>query len=147
GRTDARAGCLLARRERVCLGGRPVARPDPFLGPGDRQGTANHPRLWRRSACSGFYTRRPKPDCRDERYDRTRLGLDRQPMTTRRRRPPMIPRWMPLGLLACAIPALAGEPNDLLPPVPIKAGARPLDVEREGHAAPFVGDLDGDGKL
>jgi hypothetical protein len=35
----------------------------------------------------------------------------------------------------------------LLPPVPILAGGRPLDVEREGHAAPFAGDLDGDGKL
>ena len=32
-------------------------------------------------------------------------------------------------------------------PVPVLAGDRPLDVEREGHAAPFLGDLDGDGKL
>jgi hypothetical protein len=31
--------------------------------------------------------------------------------------------------------------------VPVLAGGKPLDVEREGHSAPFVGDLDGDGKL
>ena len=35
----------------------------------------------------------------------------------------------------------------LLPPVPVLAGGGPLDVEREGHAAPFVGDVDGDGVL
>jgi hypothetical protein len=27
------------------------------------------------------------------------------------------------------------------------AGGQPLDVEREGHSAPFVGDLDGDGLM
>jgi hypothetical protein len=35
----------------------------------------------------------------------------------------------------------------LLPPVPIQAAGRPLDVEREGHAAPFVGDFFEDGTL
>src|SRR5262249_58267177 len=39
--------------------------------------------------------------------------------------------------------ARAGFP----PPVKIHAAGRPVDVERSGHAAPFVGDFDGDGKL
>jgi hypothetical protein len=30
--------------------------------------------------------------------------------------------------------------------VHILAGGRPVDVERSGHAAPCVGDFDGDGK-
>src|SRR5262245_47374550 len=37
--------------------------------------------------------------------------------------------------------------KELLPPVKIHAGGQPIDVERSGHAAPFVGDFDGDGKL
>src|SRR5262245_26003066 len=35
--------------------------------------------------------------------------------------------------------------HDLAMPVQILAGETPLDVEREGHAAPDVGDFDGDG--
>ncbi len=43
----------------------------------------------------------------------------------------------------CFAPACpAGE---LLPPVKIMADGRPTDVQREGHSAPFVGDIDGDG--
>jgi len=53
--------------------------------------------------------------------------------------------WLALGILAVAAPAAAAEPSELLPPVPIKVGGRPVDVEREGHAAPCVGDFDGDG--
>jgi hypothetical protein len=46
----------------------------------------------------------------------------------------------------CAVAvALAGETGELLPPVQVQAGSRPLDVERSGHSAPFVGDFDGDG--
>jgi hypothetical protein len=41
--------------------------------------------------------------------------------------------------------ALAEETGELLPPVAVLAGGRPLDVERDGHSAPFVGDIDGDG--
>jgi hypothetical protein len=51
-----------------------------------------------------------------------------------------------LVLLAAAGPRPPGLAPDLAPPVHVLAGGRPLDVEREGHAAPFVGDLDGDGK-
>jgi hypothetical protein len=46
-----------------------------------------------------------------------------------------------------AAPAFAGEPNELLPPVQAQAGGRALDVQREGHAAPFVGDFYEDGGL
>jgi hypothetical protein len=57
---------------------------------------------------------------------------------------------LPLFLALCASPAEAPRPPglapDLAPPVHIMAGGQPLDVERSGHAAPFVGDLDGDGK-
>ena len=35
---------------------------------------------------------------------------------------------------------------ELEPPVPILAGGKPIDVEYFGHAAPFVGDFDGDGR-
>ncbi|AWM36886.1 hypothetical protein GobsT_52460 [Gemmata obscuriglobus] len=40
----------------------------------------------------------------------------------------------------------AGLAPDLAPPVHVTADGRPLDVERVGHAAPFVGDFYGDGK-
>jgi hypothetical protein len=52
-----------------------------------------------------------------------------------------------LLVLACAGCAGAADSDELLPPVPVLAGGRPLDVEREGHSAPFVADIDGDGKL
>jgi hypothetical protein len=35
--------------------------------------------------------------------------------------------------------------GDLLPPIQIQVGGKPLDVERDGHSAPFVGDIDGTG--
>jgi len=43
-------------------------------------------------------------------------------------------------------PRPAGLAPDLAPPVHVLAAGKPLDVERSGHAAPFVGDLDGDGR-
>jgi hypothetical protein len=42
---------------------------------------------------------------------------------------------------------LAEEASDLLPPVQMQAAGKALDIEREGHAAPFVGDFYGDGGL
>ncbi len=57
----------------------------------------------------------------------------------------MIPQWLPLVLLALAVPATADEPSELLPPVQIQVAGQPLDVQRDGLAAPFVGDVDGDG--
>jgi len=50
-------------------------------------------------------------------------------------------------LLALAAAAWAGQANELLPPVQIQAGGKPLDVERSGHSAPFVGDFFEDGTL
>jgi hypothetical protein len=50
-----------------------------------------------------------------------------------------------LALLALAPPGddLA---KDLQPPVRIEVGGKPIDTD-VGHAAPFVGDFDGDGVL
>lgn len=49
-------------------------------------------------------------------------------------------------LIAVAIPLLAAEEKkELAAPVHLLAAGKPLDVQRQGHAAPFVADLDGDG--
>lgn len=57
---------------------------------------------------------------------------------------------LPLFLVLLASPTAPPRPPGLAPdiaaPVHILASGQPLDVERSGHAAPFVGDLDGDGK-
>lgn len=45
--------------------------------------------------------------------------------------------------MALAWPGEAAE--DLAPPVRVEADGRPIDVEREGHSAPYFGDFDGDG--
>ena len=57
--------------------------------------------------------------------------------------------WALAAFLLCATAetAVAAGPDGLLPPVQIQAGKKALDVEREGHAAPFVGDFYGDGSL
>jgi len=39
----------------------------------------------------------------------------------------------------------AGLAADLNMPVHVRIGGQPLDVERSGHAAPFVGDFNGNG--
>ena len=54
-----------------------------------------------------------------------------------------------LAALASVLPAPerpAGLAPDLAPPVKITANGKPIDVERSGHSAPFVGDFFGDGK-
>ena len=48
----------------------------------------------------------------------------------------------PLALILLTIAPLLG--GDLAAPVRIEAGGKPIDTEI-GHAAPFVGDIDGDG--
>jgi hypothetical protein len=50
------------------------------------------------------------------------------------------------GLLPAAVVA-ADVASDLQLPVQIQAGGRPLDVERDGHSAPFAADIDGDGAV
>jgi hypothetical protein len=52
-----------------------------------------------------------------------------------------------LTLFVFVSAALAGEPSELLPPVPVQAAGQPLDVQREGHSAPFVGDFFENGTL
>jgi hypothetical protein len=51
-------------------------------------------------------------------------------------------------LLASLIPAdersTSPATSELLPPVRLEAGGKPIDTD-VGHAAPFVGDFDGDG--
>jgi len=53
---------------------------------------------------------------------------------------------LPLILLVLGLGAAAAqEPADeLAPPVRLEAAGKPIDAEL-GHAAPFVGDFDGDG--
>ena len=57
---------------------------------------------------------------------------------------------LPLALFLLVPPVGPPRPPglaaDLAPPVHVLAGGKPLDVERSGHAAPFVGDFDGDGR-
>ena len=57
----------------------------------------------------------------------------------------MILPCVSLSLLALAMLAPAAEPSELLPPVQLQSAGQPLDVQRSGFAAPFVGDVDGDG--
>jgi hypothetical protein len=55
-------------------------------------------------------------------------------------------RWLipPLFLAGLAL-LLEDAKNELADPAPILAAGKLLDVQRDGHAAPFVGDFDGDG--
>jgi hypothetical protein len=65
-------------------------------------------------------------------------------------------RWIPVPLLALAAMAVADGPADkpkegpadgtgeLLAPVRMEVNGKPIDTA-VGHAAPFVGDFDGDG--
>ncbi|MFQ5845657.1 MAG: FG-GAP repeat domain-containing protein [Planctomycetota bacterium] len=50
-----------------------------------------------------------------------------------------------LALLLPAFSAAAQTSPELQPPFKVLSGDAPIDV-RVGHAAPFVGDLDGDGR-
>src|SRR5215471_15602326 len=52
-----------------------------------------------------------------------------------------------LLVLLLAGPAPAEEPSGLLPPVQVQSAGKALDIERQGHAAPFVGDFYEDGGL
>jgi hypothetical protein len=47
-------------------------------------------------------------------------------------------------LLGLAPPPADNPADELLPPVRLEAGGKPIDTTI-GHAAPFVGDFDGDG--
>ncbi len=57
--------------------------------------------------------------------------------------------WRKSCLVVAALSIMTGPSGvtagELMGPTRVEAGARPIDVEREGHSAPFVGDIDGDG--
>jgi hypothetical protein len=55
--------------------------------------------------------------------------------------------WLAFALLSLSAAAVADEPGDLLPPIQIQVGEKALDIEREGHAAPFIGDFYEDGGM
>lgn len=52
-----------------------------------------------------------------------------------------------LSMTLLSTSTFVAEPTGLSAPVQILANDKPLDVEREGHAAPFVGDFFEDGTL
>jgi hypothetical protein len=55
---------------------------------------------------------------------------------------------IPIILVAASLgwqSVTAWDTNTLLPPVQVQAASRPIDVERDGHSAPFLADFDGDG--
>ena len=58
----------------------------------------------------------------------------------------MLPLFLALLASPAGPPRPPGLAPDLAPPVHVLTGGQPLDVDRSGHAAPSVGDLDGDGK-
>jgi hypothetical protein len=47
--------------------------------------------------------------------------------------------------LVLSVPTIAATADELRPPIHVTAEGKPIDVERDGHAAPFFGDIDGDG--
>jgi hypothetical protein len=49
-------------------------------------------------------------------------------------------------ILASLLAGAEGIGNDLAPPVQLQAGGRPINVDM-GHAAPFVADVKGDGRM
>jgi hypothetical protein len=49
-----------------------------------------------------------------------------------------------LALIGLSPPAAGGPSRELMPPVRLEAAGKPIDTA-VGHAAPFVGDFDGDG--
>ena len=57
-------------------------------------------------------------------------------------------KWMavtvPMALLLLA-PVRRGQ--DLAKPVRLEAGGQPINIGGVGHSAPFLADIDGDGKL
>jgi hypothetical protein len=55
--------------------------------------------------------------------------------------------WLTAAALALAIAAPSAHSQELAKPVRIAAGGQPIDIGGVGHAAPFLADLDGDGKL
>lgn len=54
--------------------------------------------------------------------------------------------WLMMMTPVLFTASLADEPTELSAPVLIHAGGEAIDIKRVGHSAPFVGDIDGDGR-
>jgi hypothetical protein len=61
----------------------------------------------------------------------------------------MVKKWMAAGTLALglALPAPQAGGQELAKPVRLEAGGRQINIGGVGHSAPFLADIDGDGKL
>jgi hypothetical protein len=61
----------------------------------------------------------------------------------------MLRKWMAAGTLALglALPALNASGQELAKPMRVEAGGQPINIGGVGHSAPFLADIDGDGKL
>ncbi len=61
----------------------------------------------------------------------------------------MLKSWMATGALAfgLALPAAWAGGQELAHPVRLEAGGQPINIGGVGHSAPFLADVDGDGKL
>ncbi len=57
----------------------------------------------------------------------------------------MIATWLAFALWLSAAEQKKPPGPELEHPVQITARGEPIDVQREGHSAPFLGDFDGDG--
>ena len=51
--------------------------------------------------------------------------------------------WASVLVVGCVSGASFGD--EFQKPIQLTAGGKPIDVQRTGHSAPFVGDFDGDG--
>ena len=58
----------------------------------------------------------------------------------------MATRSILAALLACSAAFGVEVSHELHPPSQVFVAGEPLDVERSGHAAPFFGDVEGDGR-
>jgi len=59
----------------------------------------------------------------------------------------MIPIWLTCALWLETAEQKKAPGPELEHPVQITARGEPIDVQREGHSAPFLGDFDGDGVI
>jgi hypothetical protein len=57
-------------------------------------------------------------------------------------------KWLSAALaFGLALPLFNARGQELAMPVRLEAGVQPINIGGVGHSAPFLADLDGDGKL
>ena len=61
----------------------------------------------------------------------------------------MLKKWTATAMVALglSLPASNAGAQELAKPVRLEAGGQPINIGGVGHAAPFLADIDGDGKL